>query len=95
MISRCRKWPDLGGGCEPRSGHLRQSYITLYEAPASLKLLSERLRDSRNFGLSTIPVEELEGVLEEPQVVLRLGLADESLEVAGGHGEDLVNYRVN
>ena len=54
-------------------------------------LLSERLRDSRNFGLSTLPVEELEGVLEEPQVVLRLGLADEALEVAGGHGEDLVN----
>ena len=43
MISRCHKWPDLGGGCEPRSGHLRQCYITLYEAPASFRLLFLRI----------------------------------------------------
>ena len=33
MISSCRKWRVLGGGCEPRSGNLRQCDISLYKAP--------------------------------------------------------------
>ena len=37
MISRCRKWPDLGSQPPPRSGHLRQCDTTLYEAPPSLQ----------------------------------------------------------
>ena len=35
MITRCHKWPVLGGGCEPRIGQLQQHVITLYKVSGS------------------------------------------------------------
>ena len=68
-------------------------------------LLNKRLREWRGIKfarftqlltgiISFLPVEEHERVLEPPQVVLCLRLADEPLEVARGHGEDLINWRL-